>query len=306
MKQDIHVLFGFDMEPDVGSFTPFYKGVREATSPILDIFEKNDVKGTFFYTGDAAVKNPASVKEVISRGHEVGCHSLMHETVGDPLFHIPLEAALLPEEVHNRIEKATSLVKQVSNEDPVSFRSPRLWGSTSVVNSLEKLGYIADATYPMYFHRKHVKPYYPSRDNWLEAGDSKILEIPNFADLVMESDDGELQRDRDQWPLFRTEGADYLMQKVRSHIQYLESKNEPLVLCFYFHPWEFIELEKSYHFGECIITPDEFITKNCGEYAMEQFDLLIKQLLGLGAKFHRIDEFAKKWKENLSNRVYSK
>src|SRR5699024_3640141 len=214
MKQDIHVLFGFDMEPDVGSFTPFYKGVNEATSPLLDIFDKNDIKGTFFYTGEAAERNPTSVKEVIARGHEVGCHSLMHETVGDPLFHVPLEATLLPEEVHNRIKKATALVKRVSNKDPVSFRSPRLWGSTSVVNSLERLGYIADATYPMYFYREQVKPYYPSRDNWLEVGNSEVLQIPNFADLVMESQDGKLQRDRDQWPLFRTEGADYLMRKI--------------------------------------------------------------------------------------------
>lgn len=297
MNQDIHVLFGFDMEPDVGSFTPFYKGVREATSPILDIFEKNNVKGTFFYTGDAAVKNPKSVKEVIARGHEVGCHSLMHETVGDPLFHVPLETALLPEEVFNRIEKATALVKSVSEIDPISFRCPRLWGSTSVVNSLERLGYIADATYPMYFYRKQIKPYYPSRENWLEDGNSNVLQIPNFADLVMESTDGELGRDRDQWPLFRTEGAAYLMQKIKTHIHFLQEKNEPIVLCFYFHPWEFIELEKSYHFGECTIIPDEFITKNCGDYAMEQFDLLIQQLLSIDAKFHRIDEFAKRWKE---------
>lgn len=297
MTQDIHVLFGFDMEPDVGSFTPFYKGVREATSPILDVFDKNNVKGTFFYTGEAAEKNPDSVREVIEKGHEVGCHSLMHETVGDPLFHIPLETSLLQEEVYNRLERATEQVKRISGVNPISFRCPRLWGSTAVVNSLEKLGYIADATYPMYFHRKQLAPYYPSRDNWLEKGDSSVLQIPNFADLVMESNDGELGRDRDQWPLFRTKGADYLIEKVEKHIVFLRERKKPIVLCFYFHPWEFIYLKKSYHFGECTIIPDEFITKNCGDYALEQFDLLIQKLQGLGANFSRIDDFAKQWKE---------
>ncbi len=50
---------------------------------------------------------------------------------------------------------------------PASFRAPRLWGSTAMVNALEKLGYKADASYPLYFYRKRLFPYHPSRKNWL-------------------------------------------------------------------------------------------------------------------------------------------
>ncbi len=38
------------------------------------------------------------------------------------------------------------IVEEVSGIRPVSFRCPRLWGSTQVTNVLEELGYIADAT----------------------------------------------------------------------------------------------------------------------------------------------------------------
>lgn len=297
MDKDIHVIFGFDMETDVGSFTPYYEGVKNATVPLLDIYEKKGITGTFFYTGDAAIKNPESVIAVLDRGHEVGCHSLMHETVGDPLFPIPLEISLLPEEVHNRLDKATQWIKEVSGVRPTTFRSPRLWGSTSVVNSLEDLGYVADASYPMYFYRNQFAPYYPSREDWTKQGDSKVLQIPNFADMKMESQDGELGRDRDQWPLFRTRGADFLMKKINKHIEFLREKELPIVLCFYFHPWEFIQLEEEYYFGECTIRPDAFITENCGAKAYEEFEKLIDGLLELGGKFHRVDKFAESWKD---------
>ena len=298
MKDNIHVLFGFDMETDVGSFTPFYEGVKQATSKIIDLYERKGIKGTFFYTGDAARQNPESVHLVRDSGNEVGVHSLMHETVGDPLFPIPLEKSLLPHEVPQRIKLATEWVEEVLGSRPVSWRCPRLWGSTAVVNALEDLGYVADASYPMYYYRQQFAPYHPSREDWTEPGDLNILEIPNFADMVMESQDPGLERDRDQWPLFRTVGADKLMERIDSFIRFVRSKDLPVVLCFYFHPWEFIPLKETYHFGECSITPDPFITQGCGDYAMEQFELLIDRLLDMGAKFHRMDEFAAWWKQN--------
>lgn len=302
-ENQIHVLFGFDMENDVGSFTPFYKGVKEATPVIVDLYKRKNIKGTFFYTGDAAKQNPESVHTVLESGNEVGCHSLFHETVGTPLFHVPLEKSLLPEEVERRIELATEWVEEVSGIRPTSFRCPRLWGSTDVVNALEKLNYKVDATYPMYYFREQLAPYYPNKSDWTKEGDSTVLELPNFADLLMESKDGELQRDRDQWPLFRTLGAKVLMEKVDGFINLLKEKNKPIVLTFYFHPWEFIELEESYHFGECTITPDEFITKNCGPVALKEFESLIDALLRRGAVFHRMDEFAEVWNQHKKQKV---
>ncbi|BBH23547.1 polysaccharide deacetylase [Paenibacillus baekrokdamisoli] len=295
MNDKIHVIFGFDMETDVGSFTPYYDGVKNATAPLVEMFDNKGIKGTFFYTGDAARRNPESVELVKLSGNEVGTHSLFHETVGDQLFPIPGVVPLLPEEVPFRIRKATEWVEEVLGEQPVSFRCPRLWSSTAVVNALEELNYVVDASYPMYFYRERLVPYHPSEQDWTKEGNLNILQIPNFADMVMKSKDPGLERDRDQWPLFRTKGANALMKRVDSFIKFMRQKELPVVLCFYFHPWEFIPLEKSYHFGECRVTPDRFLTLNCGDKAMSEFGILIDRLKDLGAEFHRADEFASLW-----------
>ena len=116
-----HVLFGIDMETDVGSFTPFYNFTKSGTQKIIDIFAKHDVKATFFFTGECAKKNPEVVKMVQAAGHEVGVHSLYHETVGDELFPIPGVKPLLPEEVPLRVKRAVETVEAVAGEKSVSW-----------------------------------------------------------------------------------------------------------------------------------------------------------------------------------------
>ena len=209
----IKTVFGFDMETDVGSWASTYEGMQHGGPVILDILKKNDVKATFFFTADAAEKNTNILHMVRDAGHEIGCHTLFHETIGDPLFEIPGMIPLLPEEVEHRIEVCTQRVEKLAGVHPTAWRCPRLWGSTTVVNALERLGYTADATYPMYFYRERLTPYHPSKDDWTKEGDMKIIELPNFADLSMESKD-QYGRDMDQWPLWRTESAEALMKHV--------------------------------------------------------------------------------------------
>lgn len=279
------VIIGVDTETDIGSFTPFYESVQKGVPILLDMFDRNGVAGTFFFTGEAAKENPNIAKMVAGSNNEVGAHSLYHETVGDELFPIPGVKPLLPDEVFPRIKLATEWVEDASGVHPTAFRCPRLWGSTAVVNALEKLGYLSDATYPMYFYREQFAPYHPSYDDWTKKGDMKLLEIPNFCDMVMTSQDSPLERDRDQWPQFRTEGAEFVMNKVRGFCKFVEERNLPPVICLYIHPWEFIPAEKSYHFGEATVIPDDFITYNCGEGAIREMDTLIKLLKAEGAEF---------------------
>ena len=228
-------------------------------------------------------------------GHEVGCHSLQHDTVGDELFPIPGVKPLLPGEVKPRLLLATEIIESATGERPVSFRAPRLWGSTNLANTLEELGYICDATYPMYFYRQQFEPYHPSREDWTQKGGMRILEIPNFADMTMVSDDDELQRDRDQWPLFRTIGGEYLFEKCESFVHFVREKGLKPVLCVYIHPWEFVEMEESYHFGEATVVPDPFLTKNCGPGAAAELGKWMDLMLGAGASFFRCDDFARSW-----------
>jgi hypothetical protein len=286
----VKTVLGFDMETDIGSWTSGYEGLKHGTPIILDILKKHNISGTFFFTGDSARKGPETVAQVRDAGHEIGCHTLFHETIGEPLFEIPGMIPILPEEVENRIRLATEWVEEVAGVRPKSFRCPRLFGSNQVVNALENLGYQSDATYPMYFFRERLMPYHPSKDDWTKEGDMKIIELPNFANLALDSKD-EYGRDMDQWPLFRTESAAKLMEHVKAYITYCEARGVEPFLCFYFHPWEFWKMpEGLIYSGEGAVLPDPFIIKNCGEYAAEQFDLMIGMLKELGAEFYQAKE----------------
>ncbi len=287
------VLLGIDCETDVGSWSSTYEGLVNATPVLLNLFRRHDISTTFFFTGDSVRKHPEVVEMVRDAGHEVGCHTLYHETVGTPLFEIPGIYPLLPEEIPNRLRVATDIVESVAGTRPVSFRAPRLFGSTEVVNALESLGYLADATYPMYFYRERLGPYHPSVEDWTKEGSLKIVELPNFADLSMESKD-KYGRDMDQWPLFRTEGADALMRHIDGYIRYCEGKKVEPFLCFYFHPWEFYPMPEGDIFsGEGSVRPDPFIVKNTGPVAVEQFDRLLTMLHDRGAQFCQARQIAK-------------
>lgn len=289
------IVFGFDMETDVGSWTPFYEGLVHGTPRILAVLKKQGITATFFFVGDAAQRYPQIVKMVDKAGHDVGCHTLYHETIGDEIFPIPGIKTLLPEECHRRIEIATAMVRKAIGKKITSFRAPRLWGSTAMLNALEDQGFTADASYPLYFYEKRLVPYHPSRKNWTVEGKMKILEIPNFADMTIKSRD-QYGRDRDQWPLFRTRGAKAVMKHVDNMLAFYERKKLPPVICFYMHPWEFHEMPRGLiHFGEGSVLPDPFIVKNCGKVAVNELDKLISLLKQRNAEFCSCCELAARY-----------
>ena len=75
----IQVVLGFDMETDVGSWTPFYEGLKNGTPVILRLLEHHGITATFFFTGDSVKASPEALATVREAGHEIGAHSLFHE-----------------------------------------------------------------------------------------------------------------------------------------------------------------------------------------------------------------------------------
>jgi peptidoglycan-N-acetylglucosamine deacetylase len=51
------------------------------TPQILDLLDQFDAKATFFMIGSKAAKRPDLVREVVARGHELGCHTFTHPLV---------------------------------------------------------------------------------------------------------------------------------------------------------------------------------------------------------------------------------
>ncbi len=289
----LEVLYGFDMETDVGSWTPFHEGLRHATPLLLDLFRNQNITGTFYFVGASAKEVPESVLAVKESGHEIGAHSLHHETVGEPIFPIPGVTPLLDHEVTSRLRLNTEWIEEVSGVRPVSFRCPRLFGSSQVCRSLEELGYLSDASYPLYFYKERMEPYHPSPQDWTQKGNMRLVQIPNLADLSINSQD-DYGRDQDQWPLFRTESASALLERIDRHCEHLDQQGvKRKVLAFYFHPWEFWPMPQDWiAYGEGAVRPNPFIVKNCGKYALEQLDALTSELKKRGAIFKTAAQIA--------------
>lgn len=278
------VVLGFDMATDIEAYTSTYEGIRAGTPKLIGLLRAENVRATFFWTGHAAASNPEMVRRVREAGHETGCHGLFHENLGDAVYPLANSHPVLPSEVEGRVAEATRAVKRIAGLKPVSFRAPRLWGGTHLVNALEKLGYVSDASLPLYAHRSQLVPYHPASKDWTRKGGMRIVEIPNFCDLAMKSVDP-CQRDRDPWPIYRTKSARALLDKVDSFGLHVENLKLRPVLCFRFHPWEFHKMPGEVAYGDARVRPAPFVVKNCGDRALEQFAALIKGLKERGARF---------------------
>lgn len=82
---------------------------------ILDIFDKHELKMTFFLVGRWAAKFPDLVKEIHKRGHEFGNHAY-----SDP--HLP---KLTDEKIREEIQRTTAAIRSAIGEDvAVSYFSP--------------------------------------------------------------------------------------------------------------------------------------------------------------------------------------
>lgn len=92
----------------------FPSRVEAETLSLLDQFDSHGQKATFFILGWVARNHPQVAAEIARRGHEIACHSDMHQLVYEQtpdVFERDLVAAL------NSIEKATGT-------RPTAYRAP--------------------------------------------------------------------------------------------------------------------------------------------------------------------------------------
>jgi peptidoglycan/xylan/chitin deacetylase (PgdA/CDA1 family) len=237
------------------------------------------------------MNNPAVVKKVLFDGHEVGCHTMYHETVGEPIFDMPGANFLLGNEIKSRLELATDTVEKVAGVRPVSFRAPRLFGSTTMVNCLEELGYTVDSSFPSYFYSRSFLPYKPSHEDWSKEGDMRILELPVFYDIDVQEDD-EKHRSRDQWPMLRIKGAECFSKLCNRMLRQVKDQNGNSVLCIYLHPWEFVEMPECILTNEAEIRFKPFLYQNSGVFTLRALDEFLGAMKIVGVQFTRMKDFA--------------
>lgn len=84
------------------------------TNKLLDILDENNVKATFFVVGKMVKRYPFLLKEIYTRGHEIGSHSYNH----------PILTNLSRESVIRELELSRIEMKNACGIDVSLFRPP--------------------------------------------------------------------------------------------------------------------------------------------------------------------------------------
>jgi peptidoglycan/xylan/chitin deacetylase (PgdA/CDA1 family) len=92
---------------------------------LLDLFDKLDIKTTWFIPGHSAETFPEQMKEVANRGHEIGIHGYSHE---NPI-------AMTREQETAVLDKSIDLITELSGKRPTGYVAP-WWEFSNVTNEL--------------------------------------------------------------------------------------------------------------------------------------------------------------------------
>jgi peptidoglycan-N-acetylglucosamine deacetylase len=125
---------GQGMDP-VGVRSAGGYSARRGIPRMLDIFERHDLKATFFVPGYDAETNPEIVHRVVAAGHEVAAHGYLHER-----WQVPAD------EEEALLRKSHQILIDVAGTPPRGWRSPGGMKSDRTVAVQRDLEYIYDSS----------------------------------------------------------------------------------------------------------------------------------------------------------------
>jgi len=88
--------------------------VLKNTEKILELFEKNNVKATFFTLGYIAEKFPDLIKEIDNRGHEIASHSYAHLDI----------RKVTKSKFEEDLKKSIDILENITGKKILGFRAP--------------------------------------------------------------------------------------------------------------------------------------------------------------------------------------
>jgi len=186
---------------------------------ILEMFEEQQVKATFFTLGWVCEKHPAMIREIVAAGHELASHGHDHARVWN------LGRARFLDDVRATRER----LEDLSGQKVSGYRAPSfsigqqsLWAYAA----LQEAGYVYSSSVFPIRHDHYGLPGAP-RFPFL-AGAGGLLEIPMSSVKVMGRN----------WPcsgggyfrLFPLAYSKWAMHRI--------NRQESMPAIFYFHPWE--------------------------------------------------------------------
>ena len=119
----------------------------------LDVFDRLDIKITFFVVGqDAAIeRNRKILRSIIERGHEIGNHSFHHES---------WLKTYSKEKIEEEIKIAEEAINKATGVTVNMFRGPGFSWSNDLLEVLQKRNYLFDASILPTYISPLMRKYY--------------------------------------------------------------------------------------------------------------------------------------------------
>lgn len=178
----------------------------EGANRILDVLEKNEVKATFFCTGNFATFAPSIMHRLIKGGHEIACHGVDHWQ---------------PKETD--IRESKRIVEQATGVECHGYRQPRMFPVNDA--DIKQSGYRYNSSLNPAFIPGRYMHLTSSRTWFIQDG---VYQIPASVTPII------------RFPLFWLSLHNLpeklyfsLVKRVLKHDGYFVT---------YFHPWEFYDL----------------------------------------------------------------
>ena len=108
--------------------------VEQNTYRLLELFEKHDVKSTFFTLGWVAERCPNLIKAIVDQGHELASHGFAHQRITE----------MSKEYFVTDVEKSKNILEQLSGTEVIGYRAPSFSindSNTWVYEKLIELGF---------------------------------------------------------------------------------------------------------------------------------------------------------------------
>jgi len=212
--------FSADVSRD--DWTSFPSRVVANTHRLLDLLDRYAVRGTFFVLGWVAHAEPALVREIRDRGHEVACHSYWHRLI----------YRLTPEEFREDTKRAKDAIESAAGIAIDGYRAPTfsitprsLWA----LDILAECGFTFDSSIFPIHHDNYGMAGSP-RDPYrirVGGGSASIVEFPISTWSVLGRD-------------MPVAGGGYLRMLPlwynRAGIDAMLAHDRPAMV--YVHPWE--------------------------------------------------------------------
>ena len=123
------------------------------TPRMLNLFERNGIKATWFVPGHSIETFPEQVAQIVAAGHEIGMHGYTHE---NPI-------AMTAEQEEAVMRKCVDLIEKVSGRRPTGYVAP-WWEFSTITNELLlKLGIKYDHSL---MHNDFTPYYVRVGDSW--------------------------------------------------------------------------------------------------------------------------------------------